>query len=247
MKPSAKLSEIFSSLQGEGPLSGERMTFVRFAGCGAGCRYCDTPAARSATREFRVESPPGSGSFVSFVNPVDVETLERLTAPFVDSTVSVTGGEPLEQADFLAAWLPSLSRRRRVLLETNGIEAEALARVVPFVHVVSMDMKLPSSCGGEARWGRHEEFLRAAISSGGETYVKMVVTAETTDLDLGQAISVISKTRKFLPVVIQPVTPTLSFSAPASPERVESIRRLLNAWLPDVRVIPQMHKVWGVL
>ena len=247
MQTSARLSEIFSSLQGEGPLAGERMTFVRFAGCGAGCRYCDTPAARSVAGEFRVEIPPRSGSFKCFENPVDVETLDRLTASFDDPTVSVTGGEPLEQADFLAEWLPSLSRRRRVLLETNGLEAGALARVAPFVHVVSMDMKLPSSCGGEARWARHEEFLRAAIASRGETYVKMVVTAETTDQDLGQAISIISRVRKFLPVVVQPATPTLSFSAPASPDRVESIRRLLGAWLPDVRVIPQMHKVWGVL
>ena len=56
----APIVELFSSLQGEGLLVGERQVFVRFAGCNLECAYCDTPAARSAPPTCRVEATPGA-------------------------------------------------------------------------------------------------------------------------------------------------------------------------------------------
>ncbi len=38
----AKISEIFSSIQGEGLYLGKRHIFVRFFGCNMRCAYCDT-------------------------------------------------------------------------------------------------------------------------------------------------------------------------------------------------------------
>ena len=37
----ARVTEIFSSLQGEGPLMGERHLFIRFEACHMACAYCD--------------------------------------------------------------------------------------------------------------------------------------------------------------------------------------------------------------
>ena len=44
----APIIEIFSSIQGEGLLIGERQIFVRFAGCNLDCTYCDTKNSQSA-------------------------------------------------------------------------------------------------------------------------------------------------------------------------------------------------------
>ena len=51
------LSEIFSSIQGEGPYVGERHLFVRFSGCHRKCVFCDTNVER--TESVVVEVEPG--------------------------------------------------------------------------------------------------------------------------------------------------------------------------------------------
>jgi len=38
----ANLSEIFSSIQGEGPYIGCKQIFIRFSDCNLDCDYCDT-------------------------------------------------------------------------------------------------------------------------------------------------------------------------------------------------------------
>jgi len=40
-----KLSEIFTSIEGEGILFGTKTMFVRMAGCPLKCHWCDTPYA----------------------------------------------------------------------------------------------------------------------------------------------------------------------------------------------------------
>lgn len=245
--PFADIVEIFSSPQGEGPYAGERMTFVRFGRCSLACHFCDTPQGLCRREQFAIESPPGSGAFAERQNPVTATSLSEILAAFDDRWLSITGGEPLEQVDFLEVWLPAMAPSRRILLETNGIHHQELIRVLPHVHVISMDFKLPSSTGREPRWKDHAAFLRAAITSGRETYVKIVVTGETIDRDIQEAIGIITRLNRYIPVVIQPVTPTLCFHRPASLERLAAVERLCGAYLPDVRVIPQMHRRWGVL
>ncbi len=244
---SAHIVEIFSSLQGEGIQAGERMTFVRFQRCNLNCTYCDTPQGLCHQDICQVETASGAGTFREIANPVSATTLCEIVDGFADATLSVTGGEPLEQADFLAAWLPAQMRRRRILLETNGTHVEALGRVLPFVHTVSMDIKLPSSTGGAPCWETHEAFLKAILAANREVSVKLVVTGRTSDRDIQEAIGLLGRANRYVPVVIQPVSPTLTFHQTVEPERVRAIERLCHAYLPDVRVIPQMHKQWNIL
>ena len=70
-----RLSEIFSSIQGEGIYAGRRMLFVRFAGCNLRCRYCDTRKALEAGPSFRFEESPSSGKFKKRPNPITEKEL----------------------------------------------------------------------------------------------------------------------------------------------------------------------------
>ena len=103
-----RVIEIFDSLQGEGYWTGVAMTFVRLAGCnapelGLGCaRWCDTPGSWG----------PAGGEELDVAAIVEQVRLPRLC---------LTGGEPLLQAEGVAALLVEARRRElRVHLETNG-------------------------------------------------------------------------------------------------------------------------------
>ena len=246
-KHTANIVEIFSSMQGEGLYVGKPMTFVRFASCNLRCRFCDTQQGFDLHEELRVETISGSGAFELFDNPIGATRLGELMERFEDEFVSVTGGEPLTQAAFLLEWLPSISQKRRVLLETNGIKHAELDGILPYVHVVSMDIKLPSAAGCKPVWDDHMEFLRKVVSAGREIYVKLVVTGDTTDSDIQKSIDIVTRINRFIPIVIQPATPTLTFTHEISEERLQAVERLCSAYLDDVRIVPQMHKEWGVL
>lgn len=248
MSCTARITEIFSSLQGEGTRAGEPMTFVRFAGCGLDCRYCDTPQGLSAGEQFRIEDPPRSGRFVQRRNPATAEGLLAFITAFPpDEALVLTGGEPLEQADFLASWLPSLKGTRRTLLETNGIHHRELERIIPLVDIISMDVKLPSFTGKAPRWEEHEAFLFLAAASNCEFSIKAVVAASTTDEEIDRAAGIVARAGRAIPFILQPASPTARFDFAPTPARLAAIRRRCEARLPDVRVVPQMHKRWGVL
>ena len=243
----ANITEIFSSLQGEGPHTGEPTTFVRFSGCSIGCRWCDTDSAINKSQYYQVETPPRSGKFVKYVNPVTVGKLNEQVSFFTDPTISITGGEPLEQADFLAAWLPTLGDSKKFLLETNGIYHDQLEKIVKFVNTISMDIKLPSSASVQHYWKEHSAFLSMALQSGKETYVKIVLTPDTTDRDINDAIKLITSINRFVPVILQPASESKGFHTKMNDEKVESIARLCKSWLPNVSVMRQAHKELGIL
>ena len=244
-KPKAKLIEIFSSIQGEGPRVGERMSFVRFEGCDLKCRWCDTPESFREHTEFRVEKVPFSDEWEDFPNPVMGKVLDQWLDHFSDPMVSLTGGEPLQQVGFLEEWLPSASSRHRFLLETNGVLPKALEKVFPWITTVSMDLKLPSSAKTGIFWREHEEFLRLAVKSP-ECYVKIVVTENTEEDDLNTAFELIQKIDESIPVILQPASATRSFNAVPSMVRLGRIFEGSQRILKHVRVIPQTHKILGV-
>ena len=83
--------------------------------------------------------------------------------------VSLTGGEPLMQAGFLAALLRIVRRAGlRILLETNGTRAEEFRVLRHLVNIVSMDFKLRSATGRTMPVNAHREFLSLAAGGGRE-------------------------------------------------------------------------------
>jgi len=241
----ARLVEIFSSVQGEGPRVGERMTFIRFESCDLRCRWCDTTESFGVHKTYRVEKTPFLGDWELKPNPVSEAKMTEWTDHFSSPMTSLTGGEPLQQVDFLEGWLPSVSPRHRFLLETGGFLPGALERLVPWIHTVSMDFKLPSSARTGEFWKEHERFLRVAIRCK-ECYVKAVVTEDTSDEDLNIALDLILSVDPKIPMILQPASPTKTFRAVPTAKRLGRLHDLARSRLPGVRVIPQVHKMLGV-
>jgi organic radical activating enzyme len=55
MADRAKIKEIFTSIQGEGPYIGVKQLFVRFCGCNLMCEYCDTNYDSKDSRIYTVD------------------------------------------------------------------------------------------------------------------------------------------------------------------------------------------------
>jgi len=254
MEPRGRLVEIFSSIQGESELIGLRQVFLRFLGCNLRCDYCDTPESRAAGDRSvcRIERTPGRGDFETRDNPLSVtdvvDAVERLSA-VPPHSVSLTGGEPLLQADFLTALLPEIEERLGlpIYLETNGTLPGALARVVDRVGIIGMDVKLPSVTGeGDAiRAREHREFLEIARRR--RVFVKIVVGAGTPDAELEEAVRLVASVDPAIPVTLQPVTPNGRVTRAPSAARLLEMQALALRHLCVVKVIPQMHKALGVL
>jgi organic radical activating enzyme len=253
------LVEVFSSVQGEGPYVGVPTLFVRVGGCDLRCRWCDSPQTWQPASECRFELARGAGRFRSVPNPVSLEQVLAAAEALelaVHRFVSLTGGEPLLQAESVLALARALrSRGPRIYLETHGLAAEALGRTLDAFDVVCMDWKLASDVqrAGATPGERvepfhdaHERFLRVARGAP-EVIVKVVVSAASRDAELDEMAERVAKVDPATAVIVQPVTPFGPVEQAPGPERLLALVARLSRRLADVRLIPQTHRSLDVL
>lgn len=98
---SVTVTEIFRTIQGEGPFAGHRAIFIRLSGCNLQCPACDTDYSSTALRIFPDE-------------------ILKVVKQFVTTElVVITGGEPFRQNLFpLIDAL--LAAGYKIQIETNG-------------------------------------------------------------------------------------------------------------------------------
>ena len=221
----ARIYEIFHSLQGEGIHLGEPTTFVRFAGCNLVCSYCDTPQGREASGASEM-------SLERALNEVSA-----VTEP--GRLVSLTGGEPLLQVEFIRRLAPELKNRGfRVYLETNGTLTEGLEKVMEWVDVVAMDIKPPSACGQDL-WLGQRRFLEIART---KVFVKMVICDNTLPEEVERAAQMIAEVDKKIVLVLQPAEGARAPELPA----VRRLQARAGERVDHVSIIRQMHKKWNI-
>lgn len=121
-----RIIEVFHSLQGEGPLTGVRTTFIRTARCNLRCVWCDTKYSFG---------PGRSRTVASLVSEVARNKTRH---------VCLTGGEPLLQQDAPELLKRLSSRGMTTVVETGGSLDISPYLEIPAV-ILSVDVKCPSS------------------------------------------------------------------------------------------------------
>ncbi|MCR4337904.1 MAG: 7-carboxy-7-deazaguanine synthase QueE [Candidatus Omnitrophica bacterium] len=224
----AKILEIFKSIQGEGPYAGVSQVVVRFFECNMHCVWCDTPASiGDTTRNYKELSLEDIFAQISQLYPGC-------------HSVSLTGGEPLLQKDFIKMLLPLIKNKgMKAYLETNGVLPEQLKDIVNDVDVIAMDIKLPSSTQCRPYWQEHEEFLKIAHRAQAETFVKTVISSDTQKEDIQKAVQLVERVDRETLFILQPNTYDLKNGVVA---KCSEYLEYCLPHLPNVRVMPQMHK-----
>jgi 7-carboxy-7-deazaguanine synthase len=119
-----RVTEIFHSIQGEADSVGWPTVFVRLTGCPLRCQYCDTAYAFQG------------GIWM------DIDDISQRVAAYAPRYVTVTGGEPMAQANCAVLLKLLCDTGYRVSIETGGsMPIKDMDRRVIRV----MDLKTPGS------------------------------------------------------------------------------------------------------
>ncbi len=232
-----RLSEIFTSIEGEGIFFGTKTMFVRLAGCPFRCHWCDTPYAL----------PMGSGIDYS------VEEVKEIISKNLQPNtykINFTGGEPLVQ-DEAVVELAKFVRQKglRVYLESSCYDAARFSKVLPYIDICKVELKLRDSRIVNEKQYRNLlknelECLSRAVSSCKSTYIKIVVT-NSSNLnefkDIVREVFRITKPSELAGFIIQP-------SYRVDEPTLDVLFGFYDAVYPtydQVRVVPQLHKIIG--
>ena len=218
MQNSAFIKEIFTSVQGEGPYIGYNQLFIRFSNCNLDCSYCDTDF-RTDLKEY---TPKELADIVNAADNIH--------------SVSLTGGEPLTEIEFLHDFLPLV--QKKIYLETNGTLPEELKAIIQYVDIISMDIKLNSSSKSGDLFEIHEEFINVATEECKEIFLKAVFDENIEDEEINKTIELARKYN--LLVVLQPKMNGDLLQIPA--DVICEVFNEFNSKYDNVRLIPQVHK-----
>ncbi len=168
--------EIFASLQGEGPSTGQPSSFIRLSRCNLACTWCDT----AYTWRFT-----GEGAFDRTANQVtlDEQDVAARIMALGGNRLVITGGEPLLQGAALAR-MAALLDGHRIEIETNGTAAPH-PELDPLVAQYNVSPKLKHS-GNPVDLALIPERL-SAWAREPKAYFKFVISAPE---DLGEVLAI---------------------------------------------------------
>ncbi len=135
------ISELFTSIQGEGKYTGTQSIFIRTSYCNLRCSWCDTPYTNwdPEKKEVSLEN------IISYVDQV----------PHI-SPVVITGGEPFLQKEITT--LCDYLQHKYITIETN-----ATIYIPTKAHFISMSPKLASSVPRGTRFDNMHERKRIQL------------------------------------------------------------------------------------
>jgi len=165
-----RISEVFTTIQGEGMLSGVPSLFIRTSGCNLRCVWCDTP-------------------YTSWAPEGEDWSLERIL-DFVRGEpayrhIVITGGEPMLFREMVELTAALRAEGRHITIETAGTVFQAVE-----CDLMSISPKLSNSTPHEREEGRWAEMhektrLRPDVLrqlAGGYEYQLKFVVSDAADL-----------------------------------------------------------------
>lgn len=166
-----RLTDLYNSIQGEGPRVGYPTTFIRFGGCNMRCPGwpCDT--------QYAIQ--PSMWSKDPVLQPEEV--MQRIKTLSFTRNACITGGEPTMQPPDALEELFNLLRtqRRTVDVFTNGSLVDFPKWMQDSAVSVVMDWKLRGS--GERERGIRQRFENTTVLTAKDT-IKFVVS-DVDDFD----------------------------------------------------------------
>ncbi len=219
------VSELFTSIQGEGEVIGIPSHFIRLYRCDLTCSWCD-----SKYTWLRQDQAIEGKDYVSMDRDAVLAWIEK--EPKVP-LVTITGGEPLLQP--LLPLVAVLDRRNyQVVVETNGLHAPEPA-LLEVVHHWAVSPKLRNA-GMEVRWGSLDWLGKTR-----NFYVKFVVCDPPTDLPEVQEFTE-SRGLPSTKVILQP-----NGLAPNYEITLCHLAEFVRDGGYPYRVLPQLHRLlWGL-
>ncbi|MGH7429238.1 MAG: 7-carboxy-7-deazaguanine synthase QueE [Candidatus Methylomirabilaceae bacterium] len=219
------ISELFTSIQGEGEVIGIPSHFIRLYRCDLTCSWCD-----SKYTWVRQDQAVVGKDYSSMTTG---EVLEWLRKEPKAPLVTITGGEPMLQP--LLPLVAALDTRGyQVVVETNGLHTPEQA-LLDLVRHWAVSPKLKNA-GMDIKWGPLDWLGKTQ-----NYYLKFVICDPATDLPEVQEF-VEGRGLPSGKVILQPDGLALDYEA--------TLRRLAehvrDGGYP-YRVLPQLHRLlWGL-
>ena len=232
-----RLSEIFTSIEGEGILFGTKTLFVRLAGCPFTCFYCDTPESLplDSGKEYTIE-----------------QACQLIDQSLKDKTykVNFTGGDPLIQHEAVAELAKHVQTKNiPTYLESSCFDARKFSHVLPFIDLVKIEFKTPDSEFVDAQHYPNLikntlQCLESSKKSRKTTYIKMVVSSKTEIPPLTDLLEKIFGIVSNLDIAGFIIQPTYGIAEP-SLDHLLKLYDIVFSYYEEVRVVPQLHKLIG--
>lgn len=189
------VSETFTTVQGEGPSTGQRAHFIRLGACDLECVWCDTAqtwafsARKAAVHESGRQYDPHEE-----LTRVALLTLAHGIREAKTRLAVVTGGEPLLQLDPLSQLISLVNEEPggpRFEIETAGVHSPG---EIAAYHNVSFNVSPKLASSGNAITKRFKPAVLKEFAATGHARFKFVVDARIhKDAPYNQDIAEIEK------------------------------------------------------
>ncbi len=232
-----RLSEVFTSVEGEGILYGTKTLFVRLAGCPFTCFYCDTK-----------ESLPldsGTEYAIKDANQLIDSNLKNQTYK-----VNFTGGDPLIQHEAVALLAKHIQDKKiPTYLESSCFDIDRFNHVLPFFDIIKIEFKTKDSNFVDPK--HYEKLithcmkcLESSVHAKKITYIKIVVSSKTLLNDFKELTNHIFNVISRNDIDGFVIQPTYGVSEP-SLDLLLNLYDVVYPYYVDVKVVPQLHKFIG--
>ncbi len=237
-KARARVSEIFTSIEGEGIFVGKKTLFIRFSGCHLKCRWCDT--------QYALPLDSGTEYQIDEIEDLIIRELQPFTYK-----VNFTGGEPLLQTDAVIKLADFIKKQTnlKTYIESSCFDSELFSKVLPYIDICKIEFKTDDSKVVEnevydSLLLNEIKCLELAVESNKTTYIKIVVTNSTNLESFKNLVYNISKKIKPSDILGFIIQPSHGVDQPTVNKLLDTYD-IVQPMFPEVRIIPQLHKEIG--